>query len=350
MRVAIVAPFVAAIDERRPQIGGAQAVIADLARGLAARGHAVTLIAPRGSRIDGVRLVDLGIDPDPRAALRPDAASAASSQTAAFAAVGAWLDQRVASFDVVHSHAFDAPAFARIRGATVIHTLHLPPMDAAIVAAARTAAARLATVSKACAAAWTAAGVAVTDLLPNGVDLSSIAAGDGAGGYVAFAGRMSPEKGAAVACRIARGAGLRLRIAGPVYDATYFERDVRPLLSNEIEYVGPLDRPALWRMLGGAAATVLPIRWEEPFGMVALESLACGTPVVGYRRGGLPEVVSDGRSGRLAPADDEAALAAALDDAQAMDRSACRADAARFDLPRMLDAHESLYRRVAQAA
>ncbi|MHB8632015.1 MAG: glycosyltransferase, partial [Candidatus Limnocylindria bacterium] len=340
-----VAPFVAAIDERRPQIGGAQAIVLDLARGLSARGHDVTLLAPHGSRVSGARLVDLGIEADPAAALRSGTAVAAPSQVAAFAAVGRWLGAN--PFDVVHGHAFDAPAFARVRGRRIVHTLHLPPLDGATVAAVGGANGTLATVSESCRAAWAAAGIRVPELLPNGLDVTAVPVGRGDSGRLAFAGRMSPEKGADVACRVASAIGAPLTLAGSVYDEAYFAREVEPLLGPDIVYAGPLERGALWRMLGAASATLLPVRWDEPFGMVALESLATGTPVVAYARGGLPEIVVDGRSGALVRADDEAGLAAAARGAASLRRADCRSDAGRHDLARMLDAHESLYRRLA---
>ena len=343
----LVAPFVAAIDDQAAQIGGAQAVVADLARGLAARGHAVTVLAPRGSRIAGVTVVDLGIAADPGAALRPGAEGRSSRMARAFALVSEWVAGAAA--DVVHGHAFDVPAFARLRGRRVIHTLHLPPFDAAITAAVRTSAATLATVSESCRDAWRAAGVGVAELLPNGIDLGRVPAGDGSGGYLAFAGRMSPEKGADIACRIARRLGLALRLAGPRYDERYFRMQVQPLLGGDLTYAGPLERAALWRLLGGASATVLPVRWDEPFGMVALESIACGTPVAAFRRGGLIEIVAEGRSGCLAAADDEEALARAIGIARGLARGACRTDASRHDIGRMLEAHEDLYRRVVAA-
>ncbi|HTJ60487.1 MAG TPA: glycosyltransferase [Candidatus Saccharimonadales bacterium] len=342
MRVALVSPFVAAIDERAPQIGGAQAVVADLARGLAARGHEVTLLAPRRSFVTGAVIVDLGIDADPAAALGRKNSDA--SQDTAFAAVADWLASR--SFDVVHGHAFDAPAFARLRGPHVLHTIHLPPIDPTVVAAVRATPATLATVSESCRAAWRSEGASVREVLPNGVDLAAVPAGDGTGGYLAFAGRMSAEKDPAAACRVARAAATQLRLAGPIYDERYFAREVAPLLGDGISYEGPLDRAALWRMLGAATVTLQPARWDEPFGMVALESIACGTPVVAYRRGGLADVIVDGLSGCLVTPGDEAGLLDAVGTAGGLSRAACRADAGRHDLGRMLDAHEALYRRL----
>jgi glycosyltransferase involved in cell wall biosynthesis len=134
-----------------------------------------------------------------------------------------------------------------------------------------------------------------------------------------------------------------LRLAGPLYDDAYFAREVAPLLGEEIEYVGALDRVALWRLLGSARATLLPVRWNEPFGLVALESLATGTPVIAYARGGLREIVVDARSGYLVAPDEEDALALAARRIDDLDRAACRADASRYGLPAMLDAHERLY-------
>ena len=342
MRVALVAPFVAAIDERRSQIGGAQAVIADLARGLASRGHDVTLLAPRGSRVSGVEVVDLGIDADPRAVFGRGAEPA--SQREAFGAVGAWLAAHPK--DAVHAHAFDAPAFDCVRGARVVHTLHLPPVDPAVVAAARAATAMLATVSESWRRAWMDAGARVDELLPNGIDLAAVPIGRGEGGYLAFAGRMSAEKDPVAACRVARTLGLPLRLAGPIYDDRYFTTEVEPQLGPDVAYVGALDRTALWALLGAASATLLPVRWDEPFGMVALESLAVGTPVVAYARGGLVDVVRDGRSGVLVAPDDEKAFADGVRRSRDLHREDCRANAARYDLARMLDAHEALYRRL----
>jgi len=343
VRLALVAPFVAPIDDRRPQIGGAQAVLADLATGLAARGHEVTVLAPRGSHVTGARVEDLGIDADPSEAV--GVARGGDSQWRAFAAVGAWLSDR--DFAVVHAHAFDAPAFAAVRGPRALHTLHLPPMDAEVVDAAGRADARLATVSASCRAAWAAAGVEVDHVLPNGIAVDSVPAGDGRGGGLAFVGRMSPEKGADAACRVARAVAIPLRLAGPIYDAGYFARAVQPLLGPDVAYLGELDRRAVARLMAESFATLMPVRWDEPFGLVALESLAAGTPVIAYARGGLPEVVVDRHSGRLVPPDDEPALAAAVHEARSLRRDDCRADARRFGLERMLDAHERLYATIA---
>lgn len=347
MRVAIVAPFVAAIDDQASQIGGAQAVIADLATGLAARGHDVTVVAPRGSRVTGAKIVDLGIDADPHAALRPGV-DAAVTMAPIFGRVSSWLDR--AGADVIHGHAFDGPAFAAVRGKRAVHTLHLPPIDTRVVAAVRASDATLATVSESCRSAWRAVGVEVRTILPNGIDALRVPVGDGHGGYLAFAGRITVEKGAAVACRVARGLKMPLLLAGPIYDERYFRSEVQPALGGDIQHVGPLDRPALWRLLGGASATLMPAGWDEPFGMVALESIATGTPVVAYRRGSLAEVVGEGRSGYLVPPDDEDALARAVGPAQRLGRAACRSDASRFGIDRMLDAHEELYRRLAAVA
>jgi glycosyltransferase involved in cell wall biosynthesis len=346
VRVALVAPFVSTIADRGAQMGGSQAVLADLGAGLAARGHDVTLLAARRSHVGGVRIPDLGIDADPSASVGTRAERRSASQERAFAAVRAWLDHDAQRPEVIHAHAFDAPAFEQLRGLGALHTLHLPPLDDAVVAAARAADATLATVSPSCQADWRAAGVAVDVILPNGVDLNAIPLGSGAGRYLAFCGRMSPEKGADVACRVARAVGMPLRLAGPVYDQTYFSTVVSPLLGGDVVYLGALDRASVWRLLGDAALALFPVDWNEAFGMAALESLACGTPVAGFRRGGLTELVTEGRTGTLAAPGDEGALAEAVRASLGLSRDECRESARRYDLAHMLDAHEAVYRRL----
>ena len=159
MRIALVAPLVAPIAETGGQLGGAQVIVADLAHGLARRGHDVALLAASGSKIDGARMIDLRIE---AGSLRPARFAPGAprtddrAQSQAFATVREWLDAHAGELDLVHAHAFDAPAFDALRGyqRPVIHTLHLPPVDERVIAAARRSDALMVTVSQANAAAW----------------------------------------------------------------------------------------------------------------------------------------------------------------------------------------------------
>ena len=355
MRLLEVAPFVSVIDERREQIGGAQAILADLARGLAERGHEVYLAAAKGSHVAGTISVPLEIDPS---AFSPASFSARrdrqddEAQREAFARVRRWLDAH-AEIEVVHAHAYDAPAFAALEGARarVFHTLHLPPLDPAVVDGVRHAEdARRVTVSRANADAWVSAGVPIHAIVPNGIALERVPFGEDAGSYLVCAGRIAPEKGTDVAVRAASAAGLPLAIVGGVYDRMYHERCVGPHVRPEESwspptegavYYGPQPRQALHAILAGAAATLMPVRWDEPFGIVALESLAAGTPVVAFARGGLAELI-DESCGVLVTPGAEDAFAGAIPRALRIDRRACRARAERFSLAAMLDAYEEV--------
>jgi glycosyltransferase involved in cell wall biosynthesis len=164
--------------------------------------------------------------------------------------------------------------------------------------------------------------------------------------YLLFLGRIHPDKGTHHAIEVARRTGMPLRIAGIVQDETYFEREVRPHLDGgQVTYLGPVgpeDRDAL---LGGAAALLHLIDFDEPFGLSVVESLATGTPVIAHRRGSMPELVEDGRTGFLVHEVDEAV--AAVGRLGAIDRATCRETAvARFDQERMVDAYLDLFEEV----
>jgi glycosyltransferase involved in cell wall biosynthesis len=175
----------------------------------------------------------------------------------------------------------------------------------------------------------------------------SAAAGDG----VVFAGRLSPEKGVVEAIDIARAAGLRIDVYGDAYDAAYARERVEPRRSDDgVGVHSALPRASLWAAMARAAVVLCPALWDEPFGMVAAEAQACGTPVVAFRRGALGEVVDDGRTGFLVAPGDVDAAAAAVRRASALSRAACRAHAEQeLDLERSLDAHEKLYGRLVGA-
>ena len=355
MRIAIVAPLVSAI--REPQRGGSQAFVSDLARGLVARGHDVDLYCASGSEVPGVHVVDTGVDPHALAATlyraSGPAADGDSAAETAFATVYAALGE--ARYDVVHTHAFDAPAIslATSLGAPVVHTLHLPP-DAAVIAALQEAhshrALTVAVVSEAQAAAWRRV-VAVDAILPPLVPTRSISWSPSPGQGAVFAGRFSPEKGALEAIEIARAAGVPIDLYGDPYDADYAREQIEPRRDDPgvVLHEG-VPRTTLWEVLARAAVVLFPARWDEPFGMVAAEAQACGTPVVAFRRGALDEVILDAETGFLVAPDDIAAAAEAVTRAPELSRSRCREHAERrLDLELSLDAHETLYEAAAGA-
>jgi glycosyltransferase involved in cell wall biosynthesis len=163
-----------------------------------------------------------------------------------------------------------------------------------------------------------------------------------------FLGRIEAIKGPHLAIDIARRSGRRLVIAGNVSPEHqgYFDQHVRPLIDGyRVEYIGPVDDSQKSELLSSAAALLMPILWEEPFGIVMAEALACGTPVVGLRRGAVPEVVDEGVTGFVRDTPDE--LVDAVAAVAGLDRPACRRAAEqRFSAEMLVDAHEALYRDV----
>jgi glycosyltransferase involved in cell wall biosynthesis len=173
-----------------------------------------------------------------------------------------------------------------------------------------------------------------------------------AGGYLAFLGRISPEKRVDRAIDIAKACGCPLKIAAKVdpADQRYFEQRIEPLLDHPlIEYCGEITEGQKGAFLGGATALLFPIDWPEPFGLVMIESLACGTPVVAIRGGSVPEVIDHGVTGFICDNLDEAI--AATRRVHTLDRRACRrAFERRFTATRMAEEYVQLYRRLAADA
>jgi glycosyltransferase involved in cell wall biosynthesis len=367
MRIAIVAPLVSCI--REPQGGGSQAFVADLARGLAGRGHEVHVYAATGSEIPGVTVIDTGVDPESLLSTLYRAAGPAPDGRApdgrapggpapddraaagAFARVYSMVSQT--RYDVVHNHAFDAPAIG-LAGALdvpVVHTLHLPP-EPAIAAAIRDAAGHgrrpiVAVVSAFQASSWRRV-TRVDAILPPYVPTRAIPWSAAAGEGAVFAGRLSPEKGAAEAIDIAQAAGVAIDVYGDAYDADYAREQIGPRRDLPGVSVHPaVARTSLWAVMTRAAVVLCPSRWDEPFGMAAAEAQACGTPVIAFNRGGLGEIIADGRTGFLVPPDDIQAAAQCVRQAAGISRPACRNHATtHLDLERSLDVHEQIYGRV----
>jgi glycosyltransferase involved in cell wall biosynthesis len=355
VRIAVLAPLVSPIAE--PHVGGSQALLADLAGALAARGHEVRVYAATGSRIDGVDVVDTGVDAESlhgtvfRAAGGGEDPAAAVAARAAFETAARMIEGDRP--DVVHAHAFDAPAIDAVAtlGLPTIQVLHLPPAGdvADAVRGAAGAAFRVVTVSEAMRAAWAGAGVPAGVIRP-GIPVDRIPWRAEAGSGLLFAGRLSPEKGALDAIAIASKGDAPLTIVGQPYDERHAAEVRTRAIAAGVDVRSPVRRDRLWELMANAAAVLCPIGWDEPFGLVAAESQAAGTPVVGYRRGALPEVVEDGVTGALVDSGDVDAAARAVRAVLRLDRREIRRHAERtLGLDASVEAFDALSAELAGA-
>lgn len=186
-----------------------------------------------------------------------------------------------------------------------------------------------------------------TATIHNGIDLDafSFRAEPDPDGHVISFGRIHPDKGNADAIDIARAAGRRILLAGIVQDQAYFDAEIRPRLGLDATYLGPVEGPDRARVLGAATALLHPVAFAEPFGLSVVEAFACGTPVVAYPRGSMPELIRPGVNGFLVDGVDDAIRS--LDKIAEIDRSACRTDAeTRFSAQRMAVAYLDVYHHI----
>jgi glycosyltransferase involved in cell wall biosynthesis len=313
--------------------GGTEAVIDTLARGLVRAGHEVVLFATGDSTC-----------PVERRSYWPEGVTPMGSILGETSHVLAAYDA-LAGCDVVHDHTLIGPLLTTRHSVPVVTTNHAPftPEIRALYAAA-TPAVSLVAISHAQRA--TAPEIPVARVIHHGLDTSRVPVGDGSGGYLVFLGRMNADKGVHRAIEVARRAGVPLKIAAKMREEAeiaYFDSVVRPLLGPDVEFLGEVAPPDREALLGSALALVNPIAWPEPFGMVMIESLATGTPVLTCPHGAAPEIVDDGITGFLAA--DVAALADAVALVGSLDRRRCRAAVeARFSAERMVHDHVDLYR------
>jgi glycosyltransferase involved in cell wall biosynthesis len=249
------------------------------------------------------------------------------------------------AFDVIHNHSLHylPVAMAPTLRTPMVTTLHTPPtpwLESAVKASSPSNV-QFVAVSRHTADAWSPV-ISRVDVIRNGVDLTRWTPGPG-GGNLLWLGRLAAEKAPHLAVAAARRAGMHIDLAGPVHDFAYFEREVRPLLGAGVRYLGHLNQAALAAALGRASASVVTPLWDEPYGLVVAESLACGTPVAAFDRGGIPEILTEA-SGALVPGGDVAALAAALPQVAHLSRQGAVDRARTFcDIERMVDSYLDLF-------
>ncbi|HET6906150.1 MAG TPA: glycosyltransferase family 4 protein [Rhodanobacteraceae bacterium] len=336
LRIAQVAPLAESVPPH--QYGGTERVVAYLSEALVAAGHEVTLFASGDSTA--------------RVKLRACSPQALRGQhgvcdpqlwwTLQFQAV---LDQ-AADFDVVHFHGgylhFPLEACLPPHLTTLHGRLDFDPPQFY----ARYPDSPLVSISEAQRKPWPRAAWLRT--IHHGLPRNLLHAGPGDGGYLAFIGRLSPEKRVDRAIEIARRAGLPLKIAAKIddADAAYVAQSVRPLLDQAgVEFLGEANEWQKQELLAHAAALLFPIDWPEPFGLVMIEALACGTPVIAYAQGSVPEIIEHGRSGFLV--DSIEAAVSAVRRVHEISRGECRrVFEQRFTAERMASDYVAAYRAV----
>ena len=317
--------------------GGIEAVVSLLADGLVEAGHEVTLFASG----DSFTKAEL-------AAVYREAPSARIGTTEAELRHALACFERAGDFDVVNDHSGPlAAALGETVATPVLHTVHGPLTGepGALYSSLARVAPSTGVISVSFNQRKPCPDLNWVANCHNALDLDAYPVHHDRGEYLLFLGRMSPDKGCHRAVEVAKNAGLPLKIAGKMREPPereYFEAHVAPHLGDGIEYLGETSHGKKVALLQNARATLFPIEWEEPFGLVMIESMACGTPVLATRWGAVPEVIEEGRSGVIV--DDYREMATALADADRLEPVECRRSAEeRFSAARMVREYTEAY-------
>ncbi|NMG08000.1 glycosyltransferase family 4 protein [Brasilonema sp. UFV-L1] len=337
MKIAQIAP----LWERVPPstYGGIELVVSCLTDELVRRGHDVTLFASGDSqtlaRLEAVHPRALRLDPNVKEGIMYEMLGASQ------------VYQQAEEFDIIHSHVgVWTLQLASIASTPTVHTLHGSFTDES---------SRVYTLHR------TQPYISISDAqrqpelnyvstVYNGIKIEDypFVAQPKEPPYMVFLGRFSPEKGPQHAIAIAKQAGWHLKMAGKVdvVDTEFFEKEIAPFIDGEqIEFLGEVDHAAKVELLGNASITLFPITWREPFGLVMIESMATGTPVIGINMGSVPEVVAHGKTGFVCDSYEQMAqmIPAALE----LDRQTCREYVeSRFTVSQMVDGYEAVYEQI----
>jgi glycosyltransferase involved in cell wall biosynthesis len=341
MKIAQVSSLMEAVPPKL--YGGTERVVSYLTDELVALGHDVTLFAS-GDSVTTAKLQAgwphaLRLDPEIRDYLAPHIIMLET------------LAQRASAFDIIHLHIdyLGYPLLRRV-GVPFLTTLH-GRMDLPELKAIYAAFPAVPVVSISNAQRLPLPGANYSGTVYHGLPPRQLLPGRGDGGYLAFIGRMSPEKAPDAAIRIAAAAGMKIKLAAKVdkADQAYFDSVVQPLLSlPHVEFIGEIGESQKSEFLGRAAALLFPIAWPEPFGIAMIEAMACATPVIAMRHGSVPEIIDDGVNGYIV--DTEAQAIDAVQRLPGLDRSRVRQRfEARFTAGRMANDYMRLYERLVAA-
>lgn len=334
-------------------------VAVDVALGLSERGHEVTYFGPVGTAIPGLRVETEGLEPLKRQdghhrildleGVRGGESGKIHALWDEFLIAQMFARAKRGEFDILHVHPADralALASACVDVPTV-YTLHDPifAWRAEMFRLFSTKNQHFVSISE--AQRKPAPELNYLATVYNGMITQGMPYSDKPGDYLLFVGRLIPEKGVAEAVEVALATGDKLVIAGPPTESAYWKEKIEPRVDGkQITFVGMQQKRELRQLYAGAKATLFPARWEEPFGLVMTESMVTGTPVIGFRRGSVPEIVAHGKTGFVVDTVEEMADAVAR--IGEINRADCRARVEeRFSVKAMVDGYEEAFLRIA---
>lgn len=331
-------------------------VAVDVSEGLAKKGHWVDFYAPEGSRINITRVVNCNLKPLQQDGGHPILKGPNVGNAEQHKIFNLWdqyllaqmfKDVKQENYDILHIHPVDRalPLALSHSEVQVVYTLHDPiyPWRAGIFRMFGSPNQHYVSISN--NQRRPAPDLNYIATVYNGIRLDKFPFSENHDNYLLFVGRLHPEKGVAEAVQAALKANERLLIVGPPVTGEYWDTRVKPYLGGNIEYVGYVPREELFGYYQKAKAVLVPIMWEEPFGLIITEAMACGTPVVAFRRGSVPEIVEDGRNGFIV--DDIDGMAEAVKKIDTISRRECRRSVEKkFSIDKMVDGYENAFREI----
>lgn len=355
MKIALIAPLNFAITDKF--IGGMENFIYKYALNLKSAGHEVTVFAPGGSKIPRIKIIECG----EKGTYEDDDNSREFGQNAVrMGSVRSFrlmkdLKLKINDYDIFHFHphnflllAMQDDDFAK----KSVATIHVP-IDSNIIKFTKEALnndlekLNLIMISDYQRQRAEASNIPVVDRVYNGIDLKDFEFSAQTKGYLGWLGRISPEKGLDVALQMAKEHNWKFKFCGSAFSNEYFKERIEPFIGDSIEYQGEAFGAEKSQFYGGCEVFLVPIQWDEPFGLTIIEAMACGTPVVAFNRGAMSELIIDGVNGYLIKPGDTKGFAEAVLKAKSLDRQKCREHVEKyFTIERMTQDYIKIYQKL----
>jgi glycosyltransferase involved in cell wall biosynthesis len=333
-------------------------IAVEISEGLAKKGHLVDFFGPEGTKVKANKVLSFGLKPlkengGHQITKAENVGNAEINKIFnlwdQFLIAKMFEEAKKGNYDLLHVHPPDRalPIALSHPEIPVFYTLHDPIYSWRAEVFSMFASPNQYYISISDAQRQPAPNLNYAATIYNGIDLNTFAFSGQHDDYLLFIGRLQPEKGVAEAVRVAKMTGEKLFIIGPPVTGEYWDKKIAPYLDEKIKYLGFVPRNELFKYYQRAKAILVPIQWEEPFGLVLTEAMACGTPAIAFARGSVPEIVIDGQTGFVIKNNNIETMAQAVKNIYKIKRADCRAHVEKnFSIEKMIDRYEETFLKI----